>query len=132
MCIINKYLFKIKKALNFKDINNKLFKVYLDYDMVFYSISFDEINTRFVYDEVEFYDSIIEGVPAYLKLQKPNKKGYEYFPKLDYSRLESSEEYAIVSYKYNGVFSTNAVTTIQNLKFVSIRILKNRTKNEYY
>lgn len=126
MCIINEYLYKIKRVLNFNDINNKLHKVYLDYDMVFYGINLDEIRANFVYDEDEFYDSNIEGVPAYLKLQKPNRNNYEYFPEFHYYKLDRGQEYAVITYKYKGWYSTRAVATVQSLSMSGIKILKHK------
>ena len=59
--IFNKYLaFKLKKA------NNHLLKIYLDLDMIFYDISFDNLNANFVYD---FYNNEVKGIPTFLKLQ---------------------------------------------------------------
>jgi hypothetical protein len=62
--IFNKYLaFKLKKA------NNHLLKIYLDLDMIFYDISFDNLNANFVFDEDDFFNNEVKGIPTFLKLQ---------------------------------------------------------------
>ncbi len=94
--------------------------------MVFYSIKYDEIKSNHVYDEDEFYDNTIEGIPAYLKLQKPNRKSYEYFPVFHYYKIDRGQEYAIITYNYTGGYSTRSVATVQSLSMSSIKILKQK------
>ncbi len=104
---------------------NNVFKIYLDYDIVFYNLSFDtlkEVNT--VYKEQELYDQGIAGITTFLKLQKPNKKEYEYYPDIDYSLLKTNQKYAVITYSFSGAFSTRAVTTVQNLTFDKVEIFK--------
>lgn len=104
---------------------NNLFKIYLDYDMVFYNLSFDtlkEVNT--VYDEQELYDQGIAGITTFLKLQKPNKKEYEYYPAINYNLLKSNQKYAVVTYSFSGAFSTRAVAMVQNLTFDKVEVFK--------
>ena len=104
---------------------DNLFKIYLDFDIVFYNLSFDalkEVNT--VYEEQELYDQSIAGVTTFLKLQKPNKKEYEFYPAINYNLLKSNQKYAVVTYSFSGAFSTRAVATVQNLKFDKVEIFK--------
>lgn len=108
---------------------DNLFKIYLDFDVVFYNLSFDalkEVNT--VYEEKELYDQSIVGIITFLKLQKPNKKEYEFYPAINYTLLKSNQKYAVVTYSFSGVFSTRAVATVQNLKFDKVEIFKHTTK----
>lgn len=104
---------------------NNLFKIYLDYDIVFYNLSFDtlkEVNT--VYEEQELYDQSIAGITSFLKLQKPNKKEYEYYPDIDYSLLKTNQKYAVITYSFSGAFSTRAVATVQNLTLDKVELFK--------
>lgn len=104
---------------------DNLFKIYIDYDIVFYNLSFDalkEVNT--VYEEQELYDQSIAGVSTFLKLQKPNKNDYEYYPAINYNLLNSNQKYAVVTYSFSGAFSTSAVATVQNLAFDKVEIFK--------
>ena len=104
---------------------DNLFKIYLDFDIVFYNLSFDalkEVNT--VYEEQELYDQSIAGISTFLKLQKPNKKEYEFYPAINYNLLKSNQKYAVVTYSFSGAFSTRAVATVQNLKFDKVEIFK--------
>ena len=80
---------------------DNLFKIYLDFDIVFYNLSFDalkEVNT--VYEEQELYDQSIAGISTFLKLQKPNKKEYEFYPAINYNLLKSNQKYAVVTYSF--------------------------------
>lgn len=102
---------------------NNLFKIYLDYDIVFYNLSFDslkEVNT--VYEEQELYDQSIAGITSFLKLQKPNKKEYEYYPDIDYNLLKINQKYAVITYSFSGAFSTRAVAIVQNLTFDKVEV----------
>ncbi len=104
---------------------DNLFKIYLDFDIVFYNLSFDalkEVNT--VYEEQELYDQSIAGISTFLKLQKPNKKEYEFYPAINYNLLKSNQKYAVVTYSFSGAFSTRVVATVQNLKFDKVEIFK--------
>ncbi len=104
---------------------NNLFKIYLDYDIVFYNLSFDtlkEVNA--VYEEQELYDQSIAGITTFLKLQKPNKKEYEYYPDIDYSLLKTNQKYAVITYSFSGAFSTRAVATVQNLTLYKVEVFK--------
>jgi hypothetical protein len=110
---------------------NNLFKIYLDYDMVLYNLSFDtlkEVNT--VYEEQELYDQSIAGITTFLKLQKPNKNDYEYYPAINYNLLNSNQKYAVVTYSFSGAFSTRAVATVQNLTLDKIEMFKYTQEEE--
>ena len=88
-------------------------------------MSFDalkEVNT--VYEEQELYDQSIAGISTFLKLQKPDKKEYEFYPAINYNLLKSNQKYAVVTYSFSGAFSTRAVATVQNLKFDKVEIFK--------
>jgi hypothetical protein len=104
---------------------DNIFKIYMDYDMVFYNLSFDtlkEVNT--IYDVQDLYDHNIEGISTFLKLQKPNKKEYEYYPDIDYSLLKTNQKYAVITYSFSGAFSTRAVAIVQNLTIDKVEIFK--------
>ncbi|MFV8378830.1 hypothetical protein [Flavobacterium sp. LB3R33] len=104
---------------------DNLFKIYLDFDIVFYNLSFDalkEVNT--VYEEQELYDQSIAGISTFLKLQKPNKKEYEFYPAINYNLLKSNQKYAVVTYSFSRAFSTRAVATVQSLTFDKVEIFK--------
>lgn len=104
---------------------DNLFKIYLDFDIVFYNLSFDalkEVNT--VYEEPDLYDQSIAGLTTFLKLQKPNKKEYEYYPAINYNFLKSNQKYAVVTYSFSGAFSTRTIATVQNLTFDKIEMFK--------
>ncbi len=108
---------------------DNLFKIYLDFDIVFYNLSFDalkDVNT--VYEEQELYDQSIAGVTTFLKLQKPNKKEYEYYPSINYKFLKSNQKYAVLTYSFSGAFSTKAVTTVQSLTFDKVEIFYHTTE----
>ena len=126
MCYINNYILKIKKVLNFKKLSINLFKVYLDYDIVFYDISFDEIKTNFVYNKDDFYDDTIEGIPAYLKIPIGDTNAYFYYPDLDITKFNKGEEYAILTYKVRGAFSTKTVLLVLSMELDSIKVISMR------
>ena len=54
--------------------NNKLLKVYLDLELEFYELDFVNLNINFVYNETDFYNKAVKGIPAYLQLEKSSKK----------------------------------------------------------
>ncbi len=104
---------------------DNLFKIYLDYDMVFYNLSFDdlkEVNT--VYEEQELYDQSIAGITTFLNLQKPNREQYDYYPNIAFNLLKNNQKYAIITYSFSGAFSTRAVATVQNLKLDKVEVFK--------
>ncbi|AXT19801.1 hypothetical protein D7030_01420 [Flavobacteriaceae bacterium AU392] len=125
MCVISKTVIRIKRLLKYKRLSNQQFKLYLDYDLVFYDINFDGLSINFVYNESELYDNTIEGVPACIKLQRPDKKSYEFYPDIiDNSKLQRGQKFAILEFKYIGWYSTKSVTTVQRMRLTDIRIEK--------
>jgi hypothetical protein len=119
--IARKYLaFKLKKA------NRSQLKIYLDMDMVFYDFSFNNLNANFVYNEDDFYNSKIKGIPAFIKLQKSAKKSFEYFPNIDLSRLKNKQKYYVFSYGYLRTYATKSVATVNSLHLSSIIINKRK------
>lgn len=104
----------------------KRFKVYLDLDMICYSINYDKLNENFVYKESEFYDKSIEGIPAYLKLQIAGTDEYFYYPDIDTLKLKNGEEYAILTYKVRNAFSTKTVALVLSMELNSIKIINIR------
>lgn len=103
-------------------LSKKLFKVYLDLEFAFYNIDYSQILTNIVYDEKELYDNKINGIPTYFKLEK-SLNIYEYLPEINYSLLAQGQKYAILTYQFTSMFSTRAVTTVQNQKLVNIEII---------
>lgn len=104
-----------------------LFKIYLDLEMVFYELDFGMLNTNFVYDEADFYNNQVEGVPTFLKLEKSNKTSYEYIPDIDSSRLQKNQKYCIIEFKHLNSFSTKAVLTKSCLKLSRIKFKRHIT-----
>ncbi|GAA4954790.1 hypothetical protein GCM10023314_30590 [Algibacter agarivorans] len=102
--------------------NKKLFKIYLDLEFVFYNIDYDQILTNIVYDERELYDRNIDGISTFFKLEK-SLNNYEYLPEINHSLLAHGQEYAILTYQFTSMFSTRAVTTVQNQKLVAIKVI---------
>lgn len=90
-------------------------------DLVFYDINFDDLNANFVYNEADFYDDKIEGVPTFLKLQKATKKSYEYLPTIDLPKLVRNQPYFIFTYKYLRTYSTKSVATVSSLYLSEIK-----------
>lgn len=112
-------------------VKDNLFKIYLDYDIVFYNLSFDalkEVNT--VYEEQDLYDQSIAGITTFLKLQNPDKKRYEYYPDIDYNLLKNNQKYAVITYSFSGAFSTRAVAIVQNLTFDKVEIFKHTKEKQ--
>lgn len=103
-------------------LSKKLFKIYLDLEFAFYNIDYSQILTNIVYDEKELYDNKINGIPTYFKLEK-SLNNYEYLPEINYSLLAQGQKYAILTYQFTSMFSTRAVTTVQNQKLVDIEII---------
>ena len=103
-------------------LSKKLFKIYLDLEFAFYNIDYTQILTNIVYDEKELYDIKINGIPTYFKLEK-SLNNYEYLPEINYSLLAQGQKYAILTYQFTSMFSTRAVTTVQNQKLVDIDII---------
>ena len=103
----------------------KRYKVYLDLDMVFYDINFKQLNVNFVYDESEFFNNTIEGIPAFLKLQIPKSENFIYFHDLSVSKLRENEKYAILTYNYTRSYSTKFVAGVSSYKLESIKIKTN-------
>lgn len=104
---------------------DNLFKIYLDYDIVFYNLRFDALkDVTTVYEEQELYDQSIAGITTFLRLQKPNKNDFEYYPAINYNLLNSNQKYAVVTYSFLGAFSTRAVATVQNLAFDKVDMFK--------
>jgi len=102
-------------------LSKKLFKIYLDLEFAFYNIDYTQILTNIVYDEKKLYDNKIKGIPTYFKLEK-SLNNYEYLPEINYSLLAQGQKYAILTYQFTSMFSTRAVTTVQNQKLVDIEI----------
>ena len=98
-----------------------LLKIYLDLELEFYELDFGNLNTNFVYDETDFYNNTIKGIPTYLQLEKSNKKAYEYFPDMDLTRLHKNQKYGIIEFKHLRSFSTKAVLTKSSLRLSSIK-----------
>lgn len=103
-----------------------LLKIYLDLELEFYELDFENLNTNFVYDETDFYNKAVKGIPTYLRLEKSNKKTYEYFPDIDLSRLQKNQKYAIIEFKHLRSFSTKAVLTKSSLKLSSITFKRHK------
>lgn len=108
---------------------DNLFKIYLDFDIVFHNLSFEALReVNIVYEEQGLYDQSIAGVTTFLKLQKPNKKEYEYYPEIAFNRLKNNQKYAIITYSFSGFFSTKAVATVQCLTFDKVEIFNHTTE----
>ena len=104
---------------------NRCFKIYLEQDLVFYSVSFDGLNATFVYDEEELYDDKIDGIPAFLIFQNPADKKYQYFTNFKAEKLSNNQSYALLYYDYTGAYSTKSVAIVLDLALKKI-VLKKR------
>ncbi|NQX84670.1 MAG: hypothetical protein HRT67_01900 [Flavobacteriaceae bacterium] len=98
-----------------------MLKIYLDLELEFYELDFERLNTNFVYNEADFYNNQVEGIPTYLQLEKSNKKTYEYFPDMDLTRLQKNQKYSIIQFKHLRSFTTKAVLTKSSLRLSSIK-----------
>lgn len=106
---------------------NKLLKIYLDLELEFYELDFGDLKTNFVYDETDFYNNAVKGIPTYLQLEKPNKKTFEYFPDGDLTRLQKNQKYGIIEFRHLRSFSTKAVLTKSSLRLSSIKFKRHKT-----
>ena len=113
------------KAHRLNLLLKKKYKVYLDLDMVFYSIDYDMLNANFVYKETEFYDKSIEGIPAYLKIPIGDTNEHFYYPDVDTTKFNKGDEYAILTYKVSGAFSTKTVALVLSMELDRIKVIKN-------
>ena len=111
------------KAKRLNHLLKKRFKVYLDLDMVFYSINYDELNANLVYKEFQFYDKTIEGIPAYLKIPIGDTNEYFYYPDIDTSKFNKGDEYAIITYKFRSAFSTKTVALVLSMELDNIKVI---------
>lgn len=119
------FISKFKTALKTKKAEKNLFKIYLDLDIQFYSIDFDELQeVNYVVKEKELYDQSIAGITTFLKFQKPNKIDYEFYPDIYYSQLKKNQQYAVITYSFTGAYSTKAVALVQRLRLDTIEIFK--------
>lgn len=114
------------KASRLNLLLKKRFKVYLDLDMIFYSIDYDRLNANLVYKEAQFYDKTIEGIPAYLKIPIGDTNEYFHYPDVDTTKFNKGDEYAILTYKVRGAFSTKTVLLVLSMELDSIRIINHQ------
>jgi hypothetical protein len=122
---IPRFISIFKTALKTKKAEKNLFKIYLDLDIQFYSVDFDELQeVNYVYKEKELYDQSIAGITTFLKFQKPNKIDYEFYPDIYYSQLKKNQQYAVITYSFTGAYSTNAVALVQRLRLDTIEMFK--------
>lgn len=103
---------------------NCYFKIYLEQDLVFYSVSFDELNANFVHSEEELYDDSIVGTPTFLIFQNPVDKNYQHFTDFKSEKLSKKTPYALLYYAYTGAYSTKSVTLVLNLELKNIVLKK--------
>ena len=103
-------------------LKNRRFKIYLEEDLVFYSINFNELNANFVYDEEELYDDKLDGIPAFLIFQNPVDNKYKYFTDFKPEKLNKNTQYTLLYYAYTGAYSTKSVTLITSLDLKKIAL----------
>lgn len=101
-------------------------KIYLDGDLVFYSIDFNELPTNFVFDEEKLYDEDVKGIPAFLIFQNSSTGVYENYTYFESARMKDNQSYALLYYGCTGSFSTRAVSTVSNLELRKIVMRKHR------
>lgn len=111
-------------------LEDKLFKIYLDPEMVFYNISLDEIPNYVICNEAELYDKSVNGIPAFFKLEK-SLNNFEYLPSMNYLRFEYLQEYAILKYKLTEFFQTKTVLTVFCQKLVDVEFKTHNKKNKF-
>lgn len=105
-------------------IKNRYFKIYLEQDLVFYNVSFNDLNVNFVHNEEEFYDDKIDGIPAFLIFQNSVDNKYQYFTDFKADKLSRKRRYALLYYDYTGAYSTKSVTAVISLDLVKIVLKK--------
>lgn len=107
------FLFRVLETLKLKKSNDNLLKIYLDLDFQFYNVDLDNLkDINIIYDEQELYDENVAGITTFLKFQKANLKDYEFYPDIDFSKLNVNQKYAVVTYKYERIIYTKTVATI--------------------
>ena len=106
--------------------NNSTLKIYLDEDLVFYSINFKELTTNFVFDVEDLYDERVKGIPAFLIFQNPSTGDYQNYTYFESQRLKEKQPYALLYYDCAGAFATRAVSMVSNLELRKIEIKKFR------
>ena len=114
----------INTLLKLYYLKNRRFKIYLEEDLVFYSINFNELNANFVYDEEELYDDKLDGIPAFLIFQNPVDNKYKYFTDFKPEKLNKNTQYTLLYYAYTGACSTKSVTMVLSLKLNKIVLKK--------
>ena len=105
-------------------LKKKLYKIYLESDLIFYGINFNQMNTNFIMNEEELYNDTIEGIPAFLIFQNPVDKKYQYFTDFKAEKLDKKQTYALLYYDYKGTYSTKTVTMVISLRLKKIVIKK--------
>ena len=126
----NNLLNKLKIRLNRYPIDTSIYKIYIDLDMSFHSIDFDSFIRHFVYTKEDFYNREIKGIPCFLKLPIYNTKEYLFYPEIDVSKFYHGEQYAILTYKNEGFYSTKAVLIVENQTLNEIKIYEKRKFSE--
>jgi len=119
---------RLKRLLNNSKhypFNITIYKIFAELDLQFYDIDLNSFLRLYAYDEVEYYNNKVIGVPTVLKIELANNNGYIEYPKLNYSKLSNHSHFAVITFKRtNKTYSTKAVTNIQVVELDSIEIYK--------
>ena len=102
----------IYKPFPFKET---VYKIYLDLDLTFYLVKFDNLPNKDIYEEDDLYDTSIPGIPAFLNFQIPGKEDYNSLIDIDLSRLKPGDSYALIKFDHDLFLKTKFVTNQQSL-----------------
>lgn len=105
------------------DFKNTTYKICISSDIVFYWINFSYFKHNFANDE-EVYNTSIEGVPTFLKLQNSYTKNYDDLFDADYSKFETDTLFTIIWYGYRQELTakTGAVKKFKSLEIEKIEV----------
>lgn len=111
---------KTRDKFDFKDTT---YKICISSDIIFYWINFSYFKHNFANDE-EVYDTSIEGVPTFLKLQNSYTKNYDDLFDADYSKFETNTLFTIIWYGYRQELTakTGAVKKFKSLEIEKIEV----------
>jgi len=104
-------------------INTTIYKLLVNSDLQYYKINYNSFLRVFTYNETDYYNSSIIGLPTVLKIEVAENKFIE-FPRLNYFKTSDQFQYAIMTFKRTKRnYSTNETSNIQVMKFDSIKVI---------
>lgn len=104
-------------------INTTIYKLLVNPDLQHYEINYNSFLRVFTYNETDYYNSNIIGLPTVLKIEVKENK-FVKFPRLNYFKTTDQFKYAIMTFKRTKRnYSTKDISNIQVMKFDNIRII---------